>query len=296
MECVTAGNLFVHLFFQTEPKYQLSNKKLQYLLCIAQFASISAGRTLYSDNIRNLKNSFVLEVIADTFMCNSLIHEGISYECKMNYTCSDFRLPYSRRKLYEIKENITAEDKELITTVFIHFGAFKETSLCKMLNEFVELRSVPLWAYVSPDDIAAFFQNAFSDETTIQTNLRNNKVFALCKELHNKTYALNNTESEQNTNLVASNTSVAPVTIPKPPVPKHNYLEPYLAKSLDKLTVGKLYCLYIETSTGKILKDVELISLKNNNRIRGKLLQIHPNLYSYSFEGVASDIKVVFKY
>ena len=121
VDCITAGNVMVHLFMQTQPQYRLTNKKLQYLLCVAQMMSLSMGRPLFEAEMRNLKNDFTLEPIADTFAHNTDIQVGCMVDRKLAYSHEDFVIPYSRRKLYEIKEAISEEEQWVLVETFIRF-------------------------------------------------------------------------------------------------------------------------------------------------------------------------------
>ena len=76
LSCVAAGNAFVQLFLQSNVKYELSNRKLQYLLCIAQMARLSCGKVLFNEDIKNQKYEFTLDCIADNFVYNSNIIDG----------------------------------------------------------------------------------------------------------------------------------------------------------------------------------------------------------------------------
>ncbi len=296
MECVTAGNLLVHLFFQTKPKYLLSNKKLQYLLCIAQLVSVSSGRFLFADSMRNLKNGFVLEIIADTFMCNSYIQEGTTADRKMNMVSSDLHLPYSKKKLYEIKENVSEEDKALLIDVFINFGAYKEETLRKLLNEFHQLRNVPLWSYVSPEDISSFFEKAFYNNGSGVQELKSNKIFILCQESHNNAFAKKYVEPI-NTDIEPISTAVisdVPITASDKVVSRVCLLEPFLSLNLNTFVTDKKCRIYIETE--KVLQDVIIVALKDQSRVYGELKQLNKNIYCYSFVSTPSDIKVYCKF
>lgn len=293
MKCVTAGNIMVQLFVQTQPKYHLTNKKLQYLLCIAQMMSLAAGRVLFPENIRNLKNDFALEPIADTFIYSRAIQEGKETNRVLEYTYDDFVIPYSGKKIYETKEPISEEDKQVLIDTFIQFGAYDEGHLCKELDALKPLRQLPIWSYIASETVAEFLEAALS----INSEYSDSRIISLCQEIHLNSAPQAQADREE----VSSPVQAAPanvaldaapaVVVPVPVI--RNVLKGYGSYHLDCLVAGKGYSLYIETSSEKVMPVVKVISLNDNSLVPGVLAKVTDTVYRYSFLGVASDTKIV---
>ncbi len=300
MNCITAGNVLVQLFLQTQPKYLLNNSKLQYLLCIAQMSRLSYGETLFDDDMRNFKHSFVLDVISDNFVCNSAIVEGTCVNDSIDVLDKELVIPYSKQKIYALKEPVSESDKELLIRVFINFGSYDEKTLCNMLTAFGLLEIAPLFGEVPKD---MFKQVLFPE--CCSGDVVDNKVYLFCKNEFITHSATNEKEDTVEPNEDISDEPVSNVNQNEGPAPESlenesdcesaiEYKQDVLKKvdSLSTISKGKKYCVLIEVDSNKIVKDVCVFSLLKNKRIRGTLVQINNNLYRYSFVGVASDIRI----
>lgn len=296
MNCITAGNVMVQLFLQTQPKYLLNNKKLQYLLCVAQMASLYGGEPLFDDDIRNLKNGFSLEQIADKFIYNRAIQEGKVADKSLSLSSDSFVLPYSSKALYELKEKISEEDKNLLIEVFVRFGSYKEETLCNLLNEFQPLRELPLWDFISKDSIIAFLKSAVNSD-----DFKDNGVLSFCVDsvvscendiskpqepvVEEIQEVVENTQESVEVEQVA-------VSVPGPAPVMRDVLKERLSQGLTSFVTGKTYSVYIETVKEKPVKDVMILALKNNVRVAGVLNKVSDTLYCYTFVGVPSNIKI----
>lgn len=100
LSCVAAGNAFVQLFLQAKPRYQLSNRKLQYLLCIAQMSRLSCGKVLFNDDIKNQKYEFTIDCIAVNFVYNSNIVDGKVKNGVLDIHEASSILPCKTRRIY----------------------------------------------------------------------------------------------------------------------------------------------------------------------------------------------------
>lgn len=305
MDCVAAGNLIVQLFMQTKPKYYLNNKKLQYLLCIAQMTGINRGIQLFEERIRNFKNNFALEAIADSFSCTLPIQEGITKRGAISLTHDDLVLPYACKSIYKVDQCVSESEKWLLKDVFIRFGAYSEKDLCVMLNTLKPLKSLPVWTYISNEELSAFFKGA--GEVYGQ-----NIIFRFCTEggaTVTEVNAASNMSAPQpvvkETRDIISEVPTEPVIVPEvaptpvetveeqADVPEYiSILSKQLTTGLKEMVVGKHYSLYIEAPPQILLKNINIISLKDNLKITGNLKQINHGLYCYSFIGVASNIKI----
>lgn len=291
MNCVTAGNVMVQLFSQTQPKYHLNNKKLQYLLCIAQFVSLRCGRVLFDGNIRNLKNGFAVEKVADSFISHSAIQEGIAADKALKRSCEDFKIPFSAKKIYSISEELSDEDKRLLTSVFIRFGAYNEESLHKLLNGFTPLRNQPVWEDIPNEVVVDVLTDRVSHGGA---SLVNNEVFDFCNEYFEKEMKVEPSQPEPMVTppVVEPVPIVIPEVVPEVVKPvRKDILKKYIHLSEKACTVGKEYVVYIESLPEKPVRDV-IVATSNDDRIKGNLKQISDTLYCYSFNNVLDDIKI----
>ena len=299
VNCITAGNVLVQLFLQTQPKYLLNNSKLQYLLCIAQMSRLSYGETLFDDDMRNFKHSFVLDVISDNFVCNSAIVEGTCVNDSIDASDKDLVIPYSKQKIYALKEPVSESDKELLIRVFINFGSYNEKTLCNMLKAFGLLEIAPLFGEVPKD----MFKKVLFPECCCE-NIIDNKVYLFCKNEF-ITHSANEKEllvapnediPDESVRDDNQNEGLAPESLESESDCESaiEYKQDVLKKvdSISTISKGKNYCVLIEVDSNKIVKDVYVFSLLKNKRIKGTLVQLNNNLYRYSFVGVASDIRI----
>lgn len=160
MDCIDAGNVLVHLFLQTKTHYVLTNRKLQYLLVIAQLSRMACGGTLFDDDLKNYKHGFGIEVIGNNFMSASDIVSGTAKDVPIVYDASDFVLPFTGKRIFEIGTMPTDEDRKLLIDVFLAFGAFREESLGQLLGSFKELKREPLFKIISKDKLRRFILSA----------------------------------------------------------------------------------------------------------------------------------------
>ncbi len=295
MNCVTAGNVMVQLFLQTQPKYHLNNKKLQYLLCIAQLASLRCGKVLFDETIRNMKSGFALEKIADSFFSHSAIQEGGWADKTLKKSWDEFKIPFTTKKIYSFNEELIDEEKKLLIFVFIKFGTYKEETLCSFLNGFSSLRDLPIWEDISNDFILDFFKRTDTEGLVDESN----EVFRFCNAYHShinkevekaeKVIVSDETKSEKNKILDEVKVDVAPAVVP---VVKKDVLKEYLSATSQVCCVGKKYSVYVETFPDKPVKDVVVIALYNNKRVKGVLKKVNDTLFCYSFAGVPSNVKI----
>lgn len=217
MNCVDAGNVLVHLFLQTKTKYVLTNRKLQYLLMIAQMARLAQGQVLFEDDIRNFKRGFVLDVIGDTFMSGTEIVSGSANDMSLNYSPSDFVLPYTKKKIYEIEEMPTDEERDLLIKVFLAFGAYNENTLCQLLNKFTAFRRTTFFKAVEKE-----FIRTTLIEMADKGSFANNVLFDFIKEQRTATLCPAEAEAQEahepvpevTPALVVSKTQEAPEAVP----------------------------------------------------------------------------------
>ncbi len=317
MDCITAGNVMVHLFMQTQPQYRLTNKKLQYLLCAAQMLSLSMGHPLFAAEMRNLKNDFALEPIADTFINNKDIQEGVAVDRGLTYSHGDFVLPYSRKKLYEIKETISEEEQWVLVETFIRFGGYQESSLCGALNRMAPLRRLPILTYVTLDAVSEFLELARSNPDMCPGN----PIVLACQEVRESVSDAEaaadepdevaqpetgedvgaivasadeatddapedtpNAVAEENADVVGPVVTVPPVCL--------NLLKGHTGGHLEQLVVGKRYSMYVETVPGGPEPVVTVLAVDGNAPVTGELSRVSECVYCYSFLGVASDVKI----
>lgn len=281
MDCITAGNIMVHLFMQTQPKYFLNNQKLQYLLCIAQMASLHSGQPLFDEPIRNLRSNLSIEKIADTFMRNLPIQEGLHKKTALNMRREDFAVPYTSKRLYAIKESFSEEEKNLLIDVFIRFGAYSEKTLCKALNELKPLRSTPVWSYIGPKKLQELLTSQ-----AVPTSLENNEIFSFCRPQFSETI------SHEETAEVSVQEGESSATVPENAFELAGILKAHTFNGLNTIRAGQKYTLYTETLPNKPIKDIIVLNSQNNQRLSGKLQKISDRIYCYSFIGVPADIKI----
>ena len=315
MDCITAGNVMVHLFMQTQPQYRLTNKKLQYLLCVAQMLSLSMGRPLFEAEMRNLKNDFTLEPIADTFAHNTDIQAGCTVDRRLAYSYEDFVIPYSRRKLYEIKEAVSEEEQWVLVETFIRFGGYKEASLCEALNRMSPLRRLPILTYVPHAAVSKFLELAAENPQLCPDN----PIVLACQEV---VESAQGAEAEVTDGPVADTTQPNGVeeqdevaVAPAEDVGGHevadilepakdegaevvvpvclNLLKGHTAGHLERLMVGKRYSMYVETVPGGPVPVVTVLSDDGDSPVAGELSRVTESVYCYSFAGVAANVKIV---
>lgn len=267
---------------QTTPKYYLNNQKLQYLLCVAKIAGVYAKINVFEEPIRNLKNNFAIERIADNFTRSSAIQEGIKKQIKLELTHNDFIVPYSKKRLYAIKEPINDEEKFLLIDVYLRFGAYSEEALCKLLNEIKPLRAVPVWTYINNFDLDKLLFNG-------EAVNNDNEILSFCSE--RCIVSAPDAVSSVAENIVedAKKEERSVLAVDKPFV---SLLSNYTGSCLNKMIVGRKYSLYIETSSHQPIKDVVITSENTDMRIIGTLSQLSDTLFCYSFDGAASNIKL----
>ena len=295
MDCVDAGNVLVHLFLQTKTHYVLTNKKLQYLLIIAQMSRLSQGRTLFEDDIRNFKQSFVLDTIGNNFLAGTEIVSGKAIDKPINYDISTLVLPYSKKKIYEISQMPPKEDKDLLVGVFLAFGAYQEKTLCRLLCEFKALRNVPAFSVVSKDKIQGFFTDVFS-----KNKLVNNPVFVFIKERRlESTLVTERPESSVPKPIPADTVTPAPtekadvasedasVTCPTRPQAVLKGLS-----SLQNIVAGKQYSVFVELPAPKLDCQVSVVSVASNESLSVIRKRLSDTVYRFTFIGIASDIKI----
>lgn len=281
MDCITAGNIMVHLFMQTQPKYFLNNQKLQYLLCVAQIAALQSGQPLFDEPIRNLRSNLSIEKVADTFMRNLPIQEGLHKKTALNMRREDFAVPYTAKRLYAIKESFSEEEKHLLIDVFVRFGAYSEKALCKALNELKPIRSQPVWSYIGPNKLQELLTSQ-----DIQPMLANNEIFDFCRS------QLAETVSPEETTDASEPTEGNVAPVPVPTFELEGILKTHAFNSLNTIHTGKKYTLYTETVPNKPIKDIVVLNTRTNQRLSGTLQKISDRMYCYSFIGVPADIKV----
>lgn len=280
LSCVAAGNAFVQLFLQAKPVYRLSNRKLQYLLCIAQMSHLSCGKVLFGEDIKNQKYEFTIDCIADTFVYNRNIVEGMVKNEVLGISEDSLSLPFQTRKIYEINEPLSDEDKALIIKVFIRFGGYDETYLRDKLNEFVSLRSLTLFNEIPKEAITDFFVTSFDNKAD-----NSNEIFAFIKDVYVEEKSITETAPTEETAeepVAEKNPVFEPVS--------SQYLEGI--SSINNTTVGKEYSILIELLNEMTLKNVSVLSVKDNSMINGTFKKITDRLYSFTFMGVPSDIKI----
>lgn len=283
---------------QTKPKYYLNNKKLQYLLCIAKMTGINNGIQLFDEPIRNLKNNFALEKIADNFTRAYPIQEGTTKGAALGLTYDELTLPYSCKRIYDVKESINEEEKQLLMNVFVRFGAYSEKDLCRLLNEFKPLRNLPIWSYISIDELTDFLKGTgdIYNKNEIFLFCNENQVSAVIDDVVEEAATCQPVVSAvKDANIIATST----VSTSIEPVKGKNNIQEFVSILTNRLTTGlketiagKQYSLYIEAPPQILLKNINIISSKDNLQVMGNLKQINHGLYCYSFIGVASDIKV----
>lgn len=240
--------------------------------------SLSNNRALFDEDIRNLKNDFSLDRIADNFVYNTPIQEGMTSNTELNKSVDDFVIPYSARKIYSVNEYISDEEKRLLINVFIAFGGYTEASLCGMLNEFTPLREVPIWTDIPKSSIVEFVSLASYGDL-----YRNNKIISFCRG-----YSENENFAEEED----SHETIPDLPEAQIPLAKKDVLMRYSPMSLNSLTINKDYTVYIETDNQKV-KDVTVLALDNNIKVEGALKQLTNTLFSYTFHGVPSNIKII---
>lgn len=320
MDCITAGKVMVHLFLQTQPQYRLTNKKLQYLLSVAQLVSLSKGRPLFEDEMRNLKNDFVLEPIADTFFYNRDILAGKVMDRAIDCSREELVIPYNTKKIYEFKEFVSFDDKQVLMDVFIRFGAYKEETLRKELNMLAPLRQLPILSYVPNDTVSVFLTTALSAPNFLPDSL----IISACREIRMSdepflaTEPVSGTTGEsaedtvevESTPVHSLEPSVADTTpvSPEPdggafpdssefasnlPTVSSNVLKQYASRHLNKLIVDKRYSLYVETPISGKVPAVQVLSVRDNSTVPGDLARVTDTVYCFTFCGVASDVKIV---
>lgn len=282
MNCVDAGNVFVHLFSQTKTRYILTNKKLQYLLIIAQMAQLACSKTLFDDDIRNFKNGFVLDSIADNFVSSAAIVNGISKNMPIEGEFSDFVLPYSNKKIFRISNLPTEEEKRLLIKVFLSFGAYSEEMLGYFLNGFRPLRDSPSFKVVSKKRIRSFLLDAVAKGL-----YANNALFEFIKTEY--------TESKSRMKKPAQQVQVAA----KAEAKSKEIIEETFASgilkdlaSLRAITVGKKYSVLVEVPSSRCSCQVSVKIPSLDLCLPGVLEKVTSTLYRYTFDGVAADIKV----
>lgn len=276
MNCVDAGNALVHLFLQTKTQYFLSNKKLQYLLIIAQMARLSLGQSLFDAEIRNVKTGFVLDEIADKFVSNSAIVEGKTNSMVIGGKPSDFVLPYTNKKIFAISSLPSEEEKRLLIDVFLSFGAFEEAALCKLLNQFKGLRNTPYFKTVEKDSVKKYIVDSLKANRYL-----NNPVFDFIKAVRAEQLFTSNAEEGTAVQTIAA----VPPQAQMPGVLKN-------LTGVKSVIVGKQYTVFVEVPNPRCTCHITVTALKLNQHISGVLKRLTDTLYSFSFVSVASDIKI----
>ncbi len=288
MDCITAGNVMVHLFMQTQPKYRLTNKKLQYLLCVAQMLSLSAGRPLFEDEMRNLKNDFILEPVADKFINNRNIQEGVTENRAIDYGHDDFILPFTKKKIYEINGTVSKEDEWILVETFIRFGGYSESSLRDELNRLAPLRQQPTLSFVAHETVSEFLEAVKANPALCPDNV----IVLTCNEFAENAVAAT---TAVETHDVSAMGKVGPV-VAAPPVVRLSLLKKHVECHLEKLAVGQWYSMYVETAPGAAAPTVTAFVSDDNAAVQGVLGVLHQvteTVYCYSFAVMASDITVV---
>lgn len=301
MDCVDAGNILVHLYLQTKTRYALTNKKLQCLLIIAQMARLSQGSTLFADDIRNFRQSFVLDTIGNNFISDSEIVSGITNDMPIRYDISRFVLPYSKKKIYEIAQMPSDEDKSLLVSVFLRFGAYRENTLCKLLCDFKALRNTPAFSVIPKEKISTFFSVAVSGNQYVRNPIFN-FVIEQCSDVEGAADAAENNDLRPepvDTPATAPMSEPAPIEQPVPVLEKAPVAPICQPKailkglsSLQNIVVGKQYSVLVELSSPTYDCQITVLALSSNKHIDVARKRISDTLYRFTFVGIASDIKI----
>ena len=168
----------------------------------------------------------------------------------------------------------------MIIKVFIRFGGYDEAALRDKLNDFVPLRNLTLFNEIPKEAITDFFVSSLDSE-----EYGSNEVFTFIKDIYMGEKPV---------------TEVAPIEKPEfePNIEKKPSVEPVSSQylngisSIDKTSVGKEYSILIELFNEMTLKNVSVLSVKDNSMINGTFRKITDRLYSFTFMGVPSDIKI----
>lgn len=337
MNCVDAGNVLVHLFLQTSPNYVLTNKKLQYLLIIAQMSGLSRGRVLFEDDIRNFKYGFVLDIIGNSFLTGCAIVDGTAEDAPISRDADSFVLPYSKRKMFEISELPSFEDKRLLIDVFLAFGAYKESTLCALLNGFRVLRKTPAFSVVPKEKISEYVSmvatgnadtgNALFSFVRDQFQASRGVVESPPEKALPETTPLPETKPEPEaellpeaeplgeavkTEVLPAEQQVCPAETGSENVPSgestaqneasaegesvvvHELPQAILSgiPSLQNIVVGKRYSVLAEVRAPGCDCRLSVFALHSNQELPVAREVLSDTLYRFSFDGVASDIKI----
>ena len=283
LSCVAAGNAFVQLFLQSKTRYELSNRKLQYLLCIAQMTRLNCGKVLFNEDIKNQKYEFTIDCIADNFVYNRNIVDGTVKNAVLDIPEDNLTLPYETRRIYEIKEPLSDEDKALIISVFINFGGFNEILLRDKLNEFLPLRNLSLFNEIPKETITDFFVSSFENEA-----FNSNEVFTFVKGIY--------IEENSATEVIPEEEPAVEFIEEEKSIPEAISVE-YLKdiSSIDNVSVRKEYSVLVEFLDDTCINDILVLSIRDNSPVNGTFKKITDRLYSFTFVGVPSDIKISVK-
>lgn len=71
---------------------------------------LSCGKVLFNDDIKNPKNEFTIDCIADNFVYNSNIVDGKVKNAVLDISEDSLTLPCKTRRIYELKEALSEED------------------------------------------------------------------------------------------------------------------------------------------------------------------------------------------
>ena len=241
---------------------------------------LSCGKVLFNEDIKNQKYEFTIDCIADTFVYNSNIVDGKVNNNILDFSVETLILPYKSRRIYEIKEPLSDDDKDLLIKVFITFGGCDEVLLRDKLNEFTLLRELSLFNEIPKAAITDFFINSFDNKM-----FNENEIFGFIQDIY------------INENSVSFEVPVEKPTVVRKRTksPKSETISTEILKDVSS-TEGtfayKEYSVLIELIKDMSIKDVCVLSLKDNSPIKGTFKKITDRLYSFSFIGVPSDIKI----
>lgn len=300
MDCVDAGNVLVHLFLQTKTQYALSNKKLQYLLIIAQMARLSQGSLLFDDDIRNFRQSFVLDAIGNNFVSDSDIVSGTCSDKPICCEVSHFAVPYTKKKIYEIAQTPSDDDRNLLISVFLRFGGYREITLCKFLCDFKPLRNVPAFTTVSKEKISSFlFAASYGNQYS------KNPIFDFVKKQYSEVKKADKTLDNSDFYPEAALPEVAPepareaygdpvTSLDKVPAARIGQPKAILkgVSSLQNIVVGKEYSVLVELTTPTKDCQLSILALSTNKELDVVRKRLSDTLYRFTFVSIASDIRI----
>ena len=129
---INLAKYMIQLFYKTDKKYHCSRTKIEKLLSIAYVISAKNGYVLFGDKISVNHCGTGIPVLAGFILSDIIIADNTNKRIEQNEIKDD--IPYP--KIYKENEDLSDEDKKIITDVFLRFGAYDTKKLGNEIDVF----------------------------------------------------------------------------------------------------------------------------------------------------------------